>query len=415
MYAEIISIGDELLIGQVVNTNAAWMASQLNLAGIRVRKITVTGDQHIEIIDALRESMGRSDVVLMTGGLGPTRDDITRDALCEFFQSSLVFNQEVYDDIEELFRIRGYKVSELNRMQAEVPSNCTPVRNKDGTAPGMWFEQGGHICVSMPGVPFEMKAMMTEYIIPELLKRNNGQFIVHKTVLTQGIGESALAAIIENWENHLPGNIKLAYLPQPGMVRLRLSAWGTDQLLLAEQVSVQTKELTSLIPDLIYGFDDDTLQEITGKQLREKNLSLSTAESCTGGYIAHLITSVPGSSDYFRGSVVAYANEVKTGFLKVEEEIIRQHGAVSMQVVEKMAEGARKILCTDYAVATSGIAGPGGATELKPVGLTWIAVAGPGRTVSEHFLFGENRERNIQKAAITALNMLRKELLTSAG
>lgn len=412
MTAEIVSIGDELLIGQVINTNASWISEQLNLAGIKVSQVTTISDSREHILTALKDAEGRADIILITGGLGPTKDDITKETLCEYFETQLIFSDKVFNNILRLFGERGLTLSSPNRKQAEIPETCLPIQNLHGSAAGMWFEKKDKIFISMPGVPFEMKPMITEYIIPEIQKRHKTQAIVHKTILTQGIGESWLAQKIESWEDNLPDNIKLAYLPQPGIVRLRLTAVGENQKKLDDQVNEEVEKLLTLIPKYFFGYDKDQLYEIIGELLRAKKQTLSTAESCTGGYIAHLITSVAGSSDYFNGSVVAYANEIKQEMLGVKEQDLIDCGAVSEVVVKQMAEGIRKKLKTDYAIATSGVAGPGGGTDEKPVGTTWIAIATPEKTIAKHFLFGEHRERNIRKAALTALNMLRKELLS---
>ena len=412
MKAEIISIGDELLIGQVINTNASWISEQLSLAGIRVHQVSTISDNREHILTAFKEAEKRVDIILITGGLGPTKDDITKETLCEYFDTQLVFNEEVFKNITRLFGKRGLTISAPNRKQAEIPVSCTPITNNHGSAAGMWFEKEGKVFVSMPGVPFEMKPMITETIIPEIKKRHKTHTIVHKTVLTQGIGESWLAQKIEAWEDKLPDNIKLAYLPQPGIVRLRLTAVGENKKALEHQVDKEIKKLLTIIPEYFFGYDNDELSAIVGELLRKKGQTVSTAESCTGGYIAHLITSVAGSSDYFKGSVVAYANEIKQQFLGVQEQSIIDFGAVSDKVVKEMAEGARKKFHTDFAIATSGIAGPGGGTKDKPVGTTWIAIATPNKTITQHFLMGEHRERNIRKTALTALNMLRKELMS---
>ncbi len=411
MKAEIITIGDELLIGQVIDTNSAWMAEQLNLVGLQVHQITSISDDRDHILSALALAAERANVVLITGGLGPTKDDLTKPTLCAYFDTPLVFHQPTYDHIAQLFSQRGYPMTEVNRHQADVPQSCTVIPNLNGTAPGMWFEQDGIIYVSMPGVPFEMKPMMLNEILPRLLKRFEGSFILHRTILTQGIGESALAEKIEAWEDALPANIKLAYLPQPGIVRLRLTATGDNKQELSAKVKNQIEKLLQIIPHLVFGFDEDSLEAVVGKLLLKKHRTVATAESCTGGYLAHLFTSVAGSSAWYMGSVVAYQNSIKTQSLNVPEKMIEEYGAVSQQVVEAMADGMRKSFDTDYALAVSGIAGPDGGTNEKPVGTTWIALATPQGVTSQKFLFGEHRQRNIRKAALTALNMLRLELL----
>ncbi len=412
MKAEIISIGDEILIGQVVNTNASWMAEQLALAGIEVVHIAAISDTQSAIIKALNDATKRADIILMTGGLGPTKDDITKQTLCDYFGVSMVFNEEVFTQVKNLFNLRGFKITEVNRRQAEIPENCIPLKNKNGTAPGMWFEYNKKIIVSMPGVPFEMKELMTGQVIPRLQKKFDFKSLLKKTIMVQGIGESHLAEIIADWEDNLPSNFKLAYLPQPGLVRLRLSARGEKSESLQKEFDSQIENLKPLINNLIYGYDEARLEEVIGKLLLEKGQSVSTAESCTGGYIAHLITDISGSSAYFKGSVVAYSNEIKEQILGVQNKTLIKYGAVSKEVVNEMALGIQKMYDTDYAIATSGIAGPNGGTKEKPVGTTWIAIALPNKTViAKKYLLGEHRGRNIRKAALTALNQVRKQLL----
>lgn len=407
MIAEIVSIGDELLIGQVINTNAAWLAENLNMTGVRVNRIITLPDEHDELISGLKESMERADLVIITGGLGPTRDDITKNVLCRIFDSHLVVNHDILNGINVLFRKRGYKMTPLNEKQAEVPHNCIPLQNQLGTAPGLWFEKNGKIVVSVPGVPFEMKELFAEQILPRLKGKLPPGFIIHKTILTQGVGESFLADMIREWEEKLPANIKLAYLPQPGIVRLRMTATGQDENALNKQVSDELSKLKKIIGELAFGYDNDTLEAVIGRVLSETGRTLSTAESCTGGYIAHIITSVAGSSAYYKGSVVSYANDIKTGMLGVREETLIKHGAVSEETVIQMAENIRVKFQTDYSIAVSGIAGPDGGTDDKPVGTVWVAVALPDKTITKKFLFGDNRMRNIQRAALSALNLLR--------
>jgi nicotinamide-nucleotide amidase len=387
------------------------MAEQLNLAGITVVQISVIADEEQHIMNAITEAYGRANIILLTGGLGPTKDDITKHTLCKYFDTRLSFDEHSYQNVEKIFISRGIQVTELNRQQAELPESCTPIDNLNGTAPGMWFEKDHRIIVSLPGVPFEMKPMMTDAIIPKLTAMFELESIIHRTILTQGVGESFLAAILEDWENALPGNIKLAYLPQPGIVRLRLSAKGKSSKTITDEVENEVHKLQNIIPDLIYGFDEESLEQIIGRLLTKKGLTLSTAESCTGGYIAHKITSVPGSSSYYKGSIIAYANEIKTAFLSVSVADLEQHGAVSEVVVKQMAEEIRRKTGSSYSIATSGIAGPDGGNDEKPVGTTWIAIAGPSGTLTKKYALGEDRGRNIQKAGITALNLLRKSLL----
>jgi nicotinamide-nucleotide amidase len=411
MRAEIINIGDELLIGQVVNTNASWLAERLNSIGISVRQVLAISDSRSHIVSSIEEAFRKSDLLILTGGLGPTKDDITKHTLAEYFDSPMIMHEPTLRHIEHFFMMRSRAITDLNRKQAEVPDCCEPLPNPNGTAPGMWFEKGGKILVSVPGVPFEMKALMEDHVLPRLAAQINGEVILHKTILTQGAGESLLAEIIAAWEDSLPSNIRLAYLPQPGIVRLRLTATGNNRLALEELLQHQTEELKKIIPELIFGFDTETLEGVAGELLRKNGLNMSTAESCTGGYLAHMITRVPGSSGYFKGSVVAYSNDLKTSLLGVEPDIIKHYGAVSREVVTAMAQNARALIKTDYAIATSGIAGPAGGTPEKPVGTVWIALAGPEGASAQHFLFGNNRQRNIHVAALSALNMLRLRLL----
>lgn len=411
MKAEIISIGDELLIGQVVNANASWLAENLNLAGIKVNRISVLPDHPEELYTGLSEALERSDFIITTGGLGPTKDDITKNVLCRLFGSALVINEEILKQIEVSFSKRGWALIEVNRKQAEVPDNCIPLPNNMGTAPGLWFEKANKIFVSVPGVPFEMKELFSNQILPRLKARGISSSIIHKTILTQGLGESFLAGLIKEWEDSLPVNLKLAYLPQPGIVRLRITAEGKDEKALLGIVEVKVSELKAIIGKHIFGYDNDTLESVIGSLLKKRGKTLSTAESCTGGYIAHLITSVPGSSDYYKGSVISYSNEIKTGFLGVKEETLTRYGAVSEETVIQMAENIRKKFKTDCSIAVSGIAGPDGGTEDKPVGTVWIAVATTEKTITHKFLFGDNRMRNIQRASLSALNMLRLKII----
>ncbi len=410
MKAEIINIGDELLIGQVINTNAAWMAVELTAAGIDVVQITAVSDKGEAIENALDAAATRADIVLLTGGLGPTKDDITKKVLASYFNSGMIFHEPVFEQVKAIFKARNFEVTEVNRQQAFIPEKCTPLFNKNGTAPGMWFEQNNKVFVSMPGVPFETKVMLKEQVIPKLKSRFSLKSIVYKTVMTTGLGESFLAEKIKHWENNLPENIKLAYLPQPGIVRLRLTAKGDNEIQLRAEIDEQIEKLRLIIDDLIFGFDDITMEEVIGQLLTQGNYTLSTAESCTGGYIAEMITSVAGSSNYFMGSVVSYSNRAKMNLLGVPEKALDKYGAVSKSVVEAMATGARQRFDTDYAVATSGIAGPAGGTAEKPVGTTWIALATPQGVTSKLFRFGEHRGRNIRRAALAALNLLRLEI-----
>lgn len=409
--AEIITIGDEILIGQTIDTNSAWIGENMSMIGIPVNRIISVSDCPEEIRLALADSMDRADVVLITGGLGPTNDDRTKTTLADFFQSGLIENSEVLIDILQLLKMRNVPVSALNRAQAMVPANCRVIRNLNGTAPGMWFERNGKIAVSMPGVPYEMKSMMSDSILAMLAERFKTPLILHKTIMTTGIAESRLASLLEDWERMIPGQFSLAYLPSPGMVRLRISGTGHDRALLEEKMAELTGSLVALVGEYHFGYDDISMEETVGHLLAERHLSVSTAESCTGGCIARLITRIPGSSGWYRGSIVAYANDIKMKYLDVPESMLLEHGAVSQPVVEQMAKSCLSHFDAGFCVATSGIAGPDGGTVSKPVGTTWIAVASRKGVCSQCFQFGEHRERNIVKASLAALNMLRLEVL----
>jgi nicotinamide-nucleotide amidase len=411
MKAEIITIGDEILIGQIVDTNSAWIADRFNMNGIEIYQITSVHDEHNHIIEALDNAAENVDLVVITGGLGPTQDDITKNTLCEYFNTKLVFHEKTFEHIKKRFVARGIDMNKLNRDQALVPEDCTVLFNKAGTAPGMWFEKGGTIFVSMPGVPFEMKYLVENELLPRLLASGKTKAIYHKTVLTQGLPESMLARKIESWENALPENIKLAYLPSPVSVRLRLSAMGESKSELQSAVEAEIEKLKQIIPENIFGYNTETLAEVIGRDLTETGDKLAVAESCTGGFISHLITSVPGSSAFFNGAVTAYSNQIKETVLNVNSETLEQFGAVSEQVAKEMAKGVKALLKTDYSVATTGIAGPTGGTEEKPVGTVWIAVAGKNAVIAKKFVFGNNRERNIIRSSQTALQMLRQFIL----
>ena len=410
MIAEIISIGEELLIGQTVNTNAAWLSRNLNTVGITVRQIVVITDNHDDILNTINEAIQRTDLVLTTGGLGPTRDDITKKALCEIFDSKLIENNTVMSDNMHFFEKRGFELTELNKMQALVPDKAQIIRNPYGTAPGLWFEQNNTILISMPGVPFEMQHMMTDFVLPSLKSRVKEYHIIHKTVLTQGIGESFLAEKISGWEDQLPEYITLAYLPSPGIVKLRLSGKGPNKEIIEKTIEKQLEQLNRIIPNYIWGYDDQVLEALIGKMLTERSYTVCTAESCTGGYISHKLTSVPGSSVYYKGSVIAYSNQTKQQLLSVDPDMLQTYGAVSQEVVEAMAKNSLRLFDTDYSLAVSGIAGPSGGSTTKPVGTVWIAVANKQETISRMFSFGDTRKRNIIRAGVAALGML-KELI----
>jgi nicotinamide-nucleotide amidase len=412
MKAEIITIGDELLIGQTIDTNSAWMGAELSLNGFDVVRITSISDKRDQIMTILEEKCGKADVVLITGGLGPTSDDITKQTLCDFFETRLILNEEVLRGIEKMLMRRNFPMIENNRRQAEVPEACRVLNNAVGTAPGMWFEKKGTIFISMPGVPYEMKYIMTELVLPELKARFTSQSIVHRNIMTYGMPEAKLAEVLTPFEAGLPGNIKLAYLPSLGIIKLRLTGKGKDKENVKADINDQVIKLYSLIPDLIYAENEESFESVIAKLLTAGKWTLCTAESCTGGNIAHLITTIPGSSKYFMGSVVAYDNHIKTRFLNVSDEIIKEYGAVSREAVEAMSAGVRDLLGTDFSVATSGIAGPDGGSPEKPVGTAWIAVSTDKGTISEKFLFGNDRVINITRFSLAALNLLRKQIIS---
>ncbi|MBK9147732.1 MAG: competence/damage-inducible protein A [Flavobacteriales bacterium] len=412
--AEIISIGDELLIGQTINTNAGWMGEQLSLIGIRPMRVRVIGDDRQAILDAFATST--ADVVLITGGLGPTKDDITKQVLCEYFGTRLIRHPHIEAAIAAFFRSIGREPLEVNLAQADLPESCTVVPNDRGTASGMWFERKGRVFVSMPGVPYEMKAMMLKHVVPDLKRVFQPPTIVHRTILTTGLGESHLAQRIAAWEDSLAAEgIKLAYLPSPGLVKLRLSTYANNDPTDAHlRVARKADQLYRLIPELIFGEGEERLEEVVGRNLKERGETLSTAESCTGGYVSHLITGVPGSSAYFIGGVVSYANAVKMEELGIPSDMLELNGAVSQPVVERMASGVREALKTDWSIALSGVAGPDGGTEEKPVGTVWMAVAGPDGVQAAKVYLPGSRDLVIKRSALAALNMLRKSLLLRA-
>lgn len=409
MNADIITIGDEILIGQTIDTNSAWLGALLQKEGIDVNQISSIRDTEEHIITALNEASERSKIVLITGGLGPTQDDVTKQTLAKYFNSGMVRNQEVLGMIENYFEARGREMLEVNRQQADVPEFCEVIINQNGTAPGMWFEKDGVVFVSMPGVPYEMKGLMKDSVLDKLKTRFKLPELYHKTVLTIGVGESYLAEMIKDWEHNLrKEGLFLAYLPSPGIVKLRISA--KDKVGAKKLVDDKIEALKSIIPHLIYGYDKDTHASLVGEKLRKKGATLATAESCTGGYVAHQITSVSGSSNYYEGSVIAYSYEVKSKVLGVSKETLLMEGAVSEMVVVQMAQGVREHLDADYSIALSGIAGPDGGTDEKPVGTVWIAVAGPDQVIAKRFRFSNNRERNIHLSSLFGMDMLLKML-----
>lgn len=403
MKVQILTIGDELLIGQVVDTNSAWMARQLNLIGAQALGKETVGDDEEDIIAALTRACSRAEVVLITGGLGPTKDDITKKAIATFLGEGFVFSQETYDYIVRFFARMGREAVEVHRDQCFMPQSAVLLRNKMGTAPGMWFEHKGKVLVSLPGVPYEMEYLMENEVLPRLQKRFPASPIYHRTLSTAGEGETRIADRLKELEEKLPNEVKLAYLPSLGQVRLRLTARGADEVSLQQTLDLESKKILDLLPDLIFGQGEETLEEVVGKMLRARNLTIATAESCTGGFLAHRITSLAGASAYFKGSVIAYSNEVKTALLGVKEATLQTRGAVSEETVVEMVAGARALLGVDLAVATSGVAGPDGGTPEKPVGTVWIAVGNAGKTITHRLQLGKDRLKNIQYAAIYAL------------
>lgn len=406
IHATLITIGDELLIGQTIDTNSAWMATELNNIGVTVKRRVAVGDAWQEIWSALEEESQTAQLILITGGLGPTSDDITKPLLCEFFGGKMVVDEAARENVIEIFTKKlNRPLLDRNLKQAEVPNNCRVIQNSRGTAPGMWFEKNGVIFVSMPGVPNEMKGMMTRDVIPAIKERFILKPVQHRTLLTAGIGESFLAEKLIGFESELPSSIKMAYLPNYGMVRIRLSS-QTDNA----PVDEQFEKLKLLVSEYLVVDKDLTIQGTIAEKLLNRKQTLSVAESCTGGYISHLLTSIPGSSGFFLGSVIAYDNEVKKKLLGVDQESLDNHGAVSMETVIKMAIGVRERTGSDFSLATSGIMGPGGGTETKPVGTVYVACSTPTSTASIAFHFRFDRKRNIELTAAHALDFLRKNM-----
>jgi nicotinamide-nucleotide amidase len=410
--ASIITIGDELMIGQVIDTNSAWIAQQLNQNGIWIRRRVSVGDSYDEIWKALDDESQTSKIILITGGLGPTADDITKPLLCKYFDSTLITDEAVLKHVQHLFEnVFKRPFTELNRKQAEVPAGCTVIPNPRGTAPGMLFEKNDVIFISMPGVPHEMKGMMTESVIPLLKNRFQGGYIVHRTLLTAGIGESALAEHISVWESRLNPEIKLAYLPSYGMVRLRLTGTGGDEDAVTRNVSQAFEELKQYVREWLVTDEDLSMPQVVSRLLKGRSATFCTAESCTGGYIAHLITKEAGASAFFKGSVIAYSNEIKASALGVSELTLQHHGAVSEATVKEMLTGALRSLNADYGLATSGIMGPDGGSAEKPVGTVWVAAGSASHMITHRFQFRFDRTRNIEITAAQALNLFRKTLV----
>lgn len=410
IFADIITIGDEILYGQITDTNSQWISAELDKIGIRTRRKSSISDKEEDILEMLAEAEKRSDLILITGGLGPTNDDITKKTLARYFDCPLQLHEEALKHITHIFTRKGRELTETNRGQAFLPSLCTYIENPSGTAPGMWFEKNGKIFMSMPGVPFEMKDIMSRSVLPRLQQYFRTPVILHQVIKTIGIGESNLADLIKEWEADLPVHIRLAYLPSLGEVKLRLTATGENIGLLKKEINDRLEKLKPLISEYIFGYTDEPMEKILGDLLREKKLTISTAESCTGGYVSHLFTSVAGSSDYFKGGIIAYHNEIKTGQLGVKPEDIETYGAVSEHTVKKMAEAVRIKLNTSIGVAASGIAGPGGGTEEKPVGTVWISYSDAEKTITKKLILSNRRDVNIRLSAYALLNLIRQQI-----
>lgn len=410
MLAEIITIGDEILIGQIIDSNSAWMAQQLNAAGIRIKQISSVSDNREHILSALKEASERADLILITGGLGPTKDDITKTTLAEYFQVGMKRDQETLDNVARIFARYNRPLLEVNIRQADVPENCEVLLNKNGTAPGMWFQEKDKVFVSMPGVPFEMMYLMEDLVIPKLKAAFDLPKIIHQTILTAGEGESFLAERIADIEDQLPPEIKLAYLPKLGVVRLRLSAYGEDEEKLKQELKIQTKKITERLGPTVVATEDIPLEKAILLLMAKNKQTLSLAESCTGGYLAHLFTSLPGASGVFVGGAVSYSYEMKERMLGVNPDTLWETGAVSEETVREMAEGALRNFSSDYAIAVTGIAGPDGGTPEKPVGTVWIAVATKDKTSAKKYVFGNKRIQNIERTATNAMVDLLKLL-----
>ena len=413
MKAAIVTIGDEILIGQIVDTNSAFIAKSLDRIGVEIHEMISISDNKQHILDAFLKYQNKVDLVIITGGLGPTKDDITKKTFCDYFDDQLIVNEDVLNHVTQL--IEGFykrEITQINKDQALVPSKCTVLHNQVGTAPGMWMKKENTVFISLPGVPFEMKYLVENEIIPKIVVEYKRPYIIHKTVLTYGIGESLLAETIENWENDLPDFIKLAYLPSPGRVRLRLSARGTDKEFLEKSIFENITSLSKILGDSIVGFDDDeTLEIVVGRLLTQQNKTISTAESCTGGKIAQVLTSVSGASNYFKGSIVSYATETKISVLGLSEDLIEEHSVVSADVAREMAIKIKNLMKTDYAIATTGNAGPSKGDSDAEVGTVFIALATPNEVLIEEFNFGQPRDKVIDRAVVKSLEILRKEIL----
>jgi nicotinamide-nucleotide amidase len=413
MKAAIVTIGDEILIGQIVDTNSGFIAKSLDKIGIETYEMLSISDNKQHILDTFSLLQNKVEVVIITGGLGPTKDDITKHTLCDYFEDTLVRNTAVENHVIELIeRALGREASQINKDQALVPSQCTVLHNQVGTAPGMWIKKENTVFISLPGVPYEMKYLIENQVIPKLVQEYQRPYIIHKTILTYGQGESHVAERIEDWENQLPECIKLAYLPSPGRVRLRLTARGTNKQQLEDTIAENVKSLDVIIHDIIVGFEEeDTIEVVLGRILKNKKLTVATAESCTGGKIAQLLTSVSGASAYFKGSIVSYATDAKINVLGISKDVIAQHSVVSKEVASAMALSVQKMMQADYAIATTGNAGPTKGDADAEVGTVCIALATPNGVIVEEFNFGQPREKVIDRAVIKSLEMLQKEIL----
>jgi len=413
MKAAIITIGDEILIGQIVDTNSGFIAKSLDKIGVDIHEMISISDNKNHILETFAKLQNQVDLVLITGGLGPTKDDITKHTFCEYFEDQLVRNEEVEKHVIELIeKAMNRPASQMNKDQALVPSKCIVLHNAVGTAPGMWMKKENTVYISLPGVPYEMKYIVENGIIPKIVKEYKRPYIIHKTILTYGQGESLVAERVEDWENNLPEFIKLAYLPSPGRVRLRLSARGTDKEILEHKINENVLSLTKIIGDIIVGYEEDeTIEVMLGRLLTSKNVTLATAESCTGGKIAQMITSVAGASNYFKGSVVSYATETKISVLGISSELIKEHSVVSFEVAKEMALAVKKLMNTDYAIATTGNAGPSKGDGNSEIGTVFIAIATPNNLIVEEFNFGQPRVKVIDRAVNKAFEMLQKEIL----
>jgi nicotinamide-nucleotide amidase len=408
--AEIITIGDEILYGQITDTNTQHISSELDKIGIKTIRKSSVGDEESEILAILKEAEERADIILITGGLGPTKDDITKKTLCRYFNTQLKLNEVALAEVTEFFRMRNRELTEINKQQAYLPENCKMISNKMGTAPGMWFERNGKVFISMPGVPFEMKEMIRNYVLENLQKHFLTPFIYHRVIKTIGIGESFLAERISAWEDNLPENMKLAYLPSISEVKLRLTAFGDNKIELVAAATEQIRQLLPLIKTYVFGYDEDEFEKVIGDILLKHNKKVSFAESCTGGLLSYSITKIPGASAYFQGAIVAYDNDLKITQLGVLPSTLKEYGAVSEETVKEMARGARQKLNSDIGIATSGIAGPGGGTAEKPVGTIWIAYDDGKTVITRKLQLSWSREVNVRWTTLAALNMIRTTL-----